>query len=131
MKKGIGPRGLGASKSPAKMYGTKSPAKQAKRIVPSEMSPTERTYTSKETKQMAAAGNQSAPSNKDYGKKKTAKQILESTETKHLREALQKNNYGTNNMSLNDMRKVAKTKGIYDSVRDLSRSSYKNEINKG
>ena len=61
MKKGIGPRNLGVSKSPTKMHGAKSPAKQAKRIVPSEMSPTERTYTSKETKQMTAAGNQSAP----------------------------------------------------------------------
>jgi hypothetical protein len=30
MKKGIGPQGLGASKSPAKMYGAKSPAKQTK-----------------------------------------------------------------------------------------------------
>lgn len=29
MKKGIGPRGLGAPKSAAKMYGAKSPAKQA------------------------------------------------------------------------------------------------------
>jgi hypothetical protein len=28
MKKGIGPQGLGASKSAAKMYGAKSPAKQ-------------------------------------------------------------------------------------------------------
>ena len=28
MKKGIGPQGLGAAKSPAKMYGAKSPAKQ-------------------------------------------------------------------------------------------------------
>lgn len=28
--KGIGPRGLGASKSPMKMYGAKSPAKQTK-----------------------------------------------------------------------------------------------------
>lgn len=28
MKKGIGPRGLGAPKSAAKMYGAKSPAKQ-------------------------------------------------------------------------------------------------------
>ena len=28
MKKGIGPRGLGASKSPMKMYGAKSPAKK-------------------------------------------------------------------------------------------------------
>lgn len=28
MKKGIGPRGLGVSKSPAKMYGAKSPAKK-------------------------------------------------------------------------------------------------------
>jgi hypothetical protein len=28
MRKGIGPQGLGASKSPAKMYGAKSPAKQ-------------------------------------------------------------------------------------------------------
>ena len=30
MKKGIGPRGLGAPKSAAKMYGAKSPAKQVK-----------------------------------------------------------------------------------------------------
>jgi hypothetical protein len=34
MKKGIGPQGLGASKSPAKMYGAKSPAKQI-RVNPS------------------------------------------------------------------------------------------------
>ena len=32
MKKGIGPRGLGAPKSAAKMYGAKSPAKQAKMV---------------------------------------------------------------------------------------------------
>ena len=130
MKKGIGPRDLGAPKQ-NRAADVKTMALQAKRIVPSEMSATERTYTSKETEQMASASNQSAPSNKDYGKKKTAKQVLFSIEAKHLREALQKNNYGTNNMSLNDMRKVAKTKGIYDSVRDLSRFSYKNEINKG
>jgi len=37
MKKGIGPQGLGASKSPAKMYGAKSPAKQAVSVKPSEM----------------------------------------------------------------------------------------------
>ena len=42
MKKGIGPQGLGASKSPAKMYGAKSPAKQAKRVVPSEISAAEK-----------------------------------------------------------------------------------------
>jgi len=70
MKKGIGPRGLGASKSPAKMYGTKSPAKQAKRIVPSEMSPTERTYTSKETKQMARLAINPLPQIKIMGRKK-------------------------------------------------------------
>jgi hypothetical protein len=34
MKKGIGPQGLGASKSPTKMYGAKSPAKQI-RVNPS------------------------------------------------------------------------------------------------
>ena len=33
MKKGIGPRGLGAPKSAAKMYGAKSPAKQVKKTV--------------------------------------------------------------------------------------------------
>ena len=33
MKKGIGPRGLGAPKSAAKMYGAKSPAKQTKKTV--------------------------------------------------------------------------------------------------
>ena len=37
MKKGIGPQGLGASKSAAKMYGAKSPAKQATSVKPSEM----------------------------------------------------------------------------------------------
>ena len=31
MKKGIGPRGLGAPKSAAKMYGAKSPAKQVEK----------------------------------------------------------------------------------------------------
>jgi|DEB0MinimDraft_6_1074348.scaffolds.fasta_scaffold145315_3 hypothetical protein len=33
MKKGIGPQGLGASKSPAKMYGAKSPAKAVEIVV--------------------------------------------------------------------------------------------------
>ena len=37
MKKGIGPQGLGASKSPAKMYGAKSPAKQTKKANTDEM----------------------------------------------------------------------------------------------
>lgn len=32
MRKGIGPQGLGAAKSPAKMYGAKSPAKQTKMV---------------------------------------------------------------------------------------------------
>ena len=32
MRKGIGPNNLGAAKSPAKMYGAKSPAKQTKMI---------------------------------------------------------------------------------------------------
>ena len=50
MKKGIGPRGLGAPKSAAKMYGAKSPAKQAKRVVPSEISAAE-----KERKEKLAA----------------------------------------------------------------------------
>ena len=43
MKKGIGPQGLGASKSPAKMYGAKSPAKQTKkRVNPSSISAAEK-----------------------------------------------------------------------------------------
>jgi hypothetical protein len=37
MKKGIGPRGLGAPKSAAKMYGAKSPAKQTKKAHTDEM----------------------------------------------------------------------------------------------
>ena len=130
MRNGIGPNDLGVPKGVGKMYGAKSVAKQTKRIVPSKLSPTGATYTSKETEQMAARGNQSAPNNKDYGKKKTAKQVLQSTETRHLREAMRENNYGTNNMSLADMRKVAKTKGFYDSVRNKSRASYEKEINK-
>ncbi len=32
MRKGIGPNNLGAAKSPAKMYGAKSPAKQTKMV---------------------------------------------------------------------------------------------------
>ncbi len=37
MRKGIGPQGLGACKSPAKMYGAKSPAKQTKKANTDEM----------------------------------------------------------------------------------------------
>ena len=37
MKKGIGPQGLGAPKSAAKMYGAKSPAKQTEKAHTDEM----------------------------------------------------------------------------------------------
>jgi len=50
MRKGIGPRGLGAPKAVGKMYSAKAPAKQAKRVVPSEISAAE-----KERKEKLAA----------------------------------------------------------------------------
>ena len=50
MRKGIGPNNLGAPKGVGKMYGAKSPAKQAKRVVPSEISAAE-----KERKEKLAA----------------------------------------------------------------------------
>ena len=50
MKKGIGPRGLGAPKSAAKMYG-KSPAKQSKPTKPKKL-PTGVAEPALETRQM-------------------------------------------------------------------------------
>lgn len=51
MKKGIGPQGLGASKSPAKMYGAKSPAKKEKKSKGSSLPG----YTSDNQSQMEKA----------------------------------------------------------------------------
>ncbi len=42
MRKGIGPRELGVPKAVAQMREVKAPTKQAKRVVPSEISPAEK-----------------------------------------------------------------------------------------
>ena len=69
MKKGIGPRGLGAPKSPAKMYGTKSPAEKKGKgsSLPG--------YTSDNQSQMEKSTYQTDML--DAGKRKTA--VYEST----------------------------------------------------
>ena len=60
----------------------------------------------------------------------TAKDILEKTEMSRLTEALRKQKYSTANLSLGDMRKIAKTKGFYDDARKLARQDYLKELDK-
>ena len=92
--------------------------------------PTERTYTGDDRRQITASGNQPGADYKGYNKTKTPKEVLEGSEMRRLKSALQKMNYGTNGMSLDDMRKVAKTKGIYDEARGLAREDYQKEMDK-
>ena len=96
----------------------------------SNPTPTERTYTEDDRRQMTSSGNQPGADYKGYNKTKTPKEVLEGSEMRRLKSALQKNNYGTNGMSLADMRKAAKTKGIYDDARKLARQDYLKEMDK-
>jgi len=57
-------------------------------------------------------------------KKPTAKEMLDSYETKRLRSALQAMKYPANKMSLAEMQKVSKKEGIYDKNRGLAREDY-------
>ena len=92
--------------------------------------PTERTMTSDERRITAASGNQKNADYSGYKKPKTPKEVLETTEMFRLKAALEKGKYGTKNMSLADMRKVAKTKGLYDDARALAREDYQKEMDK-
>jgi hypothetical protein len=96
----------------------------------SNPTPTERTYTEDDRRQMTSSGNQPGADYKGYNKTKTPKEVLEGSEMRRLKSALRKNNYGTNGMSLADMRKAAKTKGIYDEARGLAREDYQKEMAK-
>jgi len=93
--------------------------------------PTERTLTPDEVRIAGTSENQgySNPYAK-VNKPVTAKDILEKTEMSRLTEALSKNKYATTNLSLGDMRKIAKTKGVYDSARKLARQDYLKEMDK-
>ena len=88
--------------------------------------PTERTLTPDEVRISGTSENQgySNPYAK-VNKPVTAKDILEKTEMSRLTEALRKDKYSTANLSLGDMRKIAKTKGLYDSARELAREDYR------
>lgn len=92
--------------------------------------PTERTMTSDERRQTTASGNQQNADYSGYKKTKTPKEVLEATEMFRLKAALKKGKYGTKNMSLADMRKVAKAKGLYDDARALAREDYQKAMDK-
>jgi len=94
------------------------------------VTPTETTMTKDIVRQTAASGNQPTADYSGYEKTKTPKEVLEATEMFRLKSALQKNKYGTKNMSLADMRKVAKSKGLYDDARALAREDYQKEMDK-
>ena len=71
--------------------------------------PTERTMTPDERRITASPGNQSSASYKGYEKpKKTPKEVLEGTEAKRLRMALQDKFGPLRNESLGQLRKIAK-----------------------
>jgi len=93
--------------------------------------PTGRTLTPDEVRITATSENQgySNPYAK-VNKPVTAKEILEKTEMSRLTEALRKQKYSTANLSLGDMRKIAKTKGLYDDARKLARQDYLKEMDK-
>lgn len=93
-------------------------------------SPTERTMTSDEIRITASPGNQPSASYKGYEKKKTPKEVLEGTEAKRLRMALQ-NKFGPlRNESLGQLRKIAKTDGVYDDAVKLARQDYQKAMAK-
>lgn len=92
--------------------------------------PTERTMTGEERRQTRATGNQPSASYKGYGKTKTPKEILESTEMARLKAALQQKKYPVNGMDLAEMRKVAKKEGMYDKARGLAREDYQKAMAK-
>ena len=116
MKKGIGPLGLGA------------PTKMLKKGA--NPTPSERTMTADERRITASPGNQPSASYKGYEKKKTPKEVLEGTEAKRLRMAL-KSKYGPlSNESLGQLRKIAKTDGVYDKARRLARQDYQEKMDK-
>jgi len=87
--------------------------------------PTGRTLTPDEIRITGTSENQgySNPYAK-VNKPVTAKDVLEKTEMSRLTEALRKQKYSTANLSLGDMRKIAKTKGLYDDARGLAREDY-------
>jgi hypothetical protein len=93
-------------------------------------SPTERTMTSDEIRITASPGNQPSANYKGYEKKKTPKEVLEGTEAKRLRMALQ-NKFGPlRNESLGQLRKIAKTDGVYDDAVKAARNDYQKEMAK-
>lgn len=93
-------------------------------------SPTERTMTSDEIRITASPGNQPSASYKGYEKKKTPKEVLEGTEAKRLRMALQ-NKFGPlRSESLGQLRKIAKTDGVYDDAVKLARQDYQKAMDK-
>ena len=94
------------------------------------VTPTQNTGTKDIARQSAASGNQPNADYSGYKKPKTPKEVLEATEKSRLTAALKKGNYGTKNMSLADMRKVARTKGLYDDARALAREDYQKEMDK-
>ena len=92
--------------------------------------PTERTMTGDERRITASPGNQPAASYKGYEKKKTPKEVLEGAEAKRLRMSLQSKYGPLRNESLGQLRKIAKTDGIYDKARGLAREDYQKEMDK-
>lgn len=92
--------------------------------------PTERTMTSDERRITASPGNQSSASYKGYEKKKTPKEVLEGTEVKRLRMALQSKYGPLRSESLGQLRKIAKTEGVYDKALGLAREDYQKEMDK-
>tara|TARA_B110000977_G_scaffold31672_1_gene41994 strand:- start:5900 stop:6310 length:411 start_codon:yes stop_codon:yes gene_type:complete len=92
------------------------------------VTPTENTMTKDIARQTAAEGNQPNADYSGYKKPKTPKEVLEASEMSRLTAALKKGNYGTKNMSLADMRNVAKTKGLYDDALSLAREDYQKEM---
>jgi hypothetical protein len=92
--------------------------------------PTERTYTPDEIRITAARGNQPNADYKGYERIKTPKEVLEGTEAKRLRMALQ-NKFGPlRSESLGQLRKIAKTDGVYDDAVKLARGDYQKEMAK-
>ena len=92
--------------------------------------PTQNTGTKDIARQSAALGNQKNADYSGYKKPKTPKEVLEGTEMSRLTSALKKAEIATKNMSLADMQKVARTKGLYDDARALAREDYQKEMDK-
>ena len=95
MKKGIGPRGLGASKSPMKMYGAKSPAKKDPPTKAQKNLQTAATNNAREALKNIGIDNPNMP-DAQVRKAATSKGLMQGARSKAIKTQVGSNNTNSN-----------------------------------